>query len=227
MAAERTEAFSCGQTFVESSKLCGRNIFSISSNGHRAVVSIVTLEEATKLASLVRDQYFRSADVPVVWSPIDQDYWLLRAGHGIEHFTLGDPLKTGSDSDAVYIARGVFEEGVLLVQYMQPWKRTSHHHHEEEIEVYSGNDGLLIWKGEREVVPVETVTKIGPKESHIGFTLNKPAITCIFNFGREVKHIPLPQRPSLKFLVEQARKNGMVSDKAYAEFKMLEASALS
>lgn len=189
-------------------ELHNNEIFSFPYNSHKSFVAIAySRQDAVRLVSSVRTmQEYAGSDEPVLFNNVENDIWLLR-GKGVNLHGFENPFKTGNDSDAIYIATSKLEKGFLLVQYLPPMSRTSHHWH-NETEIYSNTGELLIWRNEKEIIPVRGLLTLKPGESHIGFTLDKPAITCIYQTGEELRHEPL-KRLSMKFLIEQAHIAGL------------------
>ena len=139
----------------------------------------------------------------IVKIPLDNNILVLTTD-GLETYSAENPYKTGSPSDAVYLARRKNAQGEFLVQYLQPGQRTSHHRHPSSVEVYQKLSGsLLILRSAREVTKLETKTIIAQDEPHIIFTGSEPAITLILLFGENTNHVRL-RRPSFKSLMNKA-----------------------
>lgn len=154
-----------------------------------------------------RIRYYGRNDT--VQIPVDNNILVLTT-EGVETFSAENPYKTGSPSDAVYLARRKDESGEFLIQYLQPGQRTSHHKHPYCMEIYQKLAGdLLICRRAKEVMKLETKTIINQNESHIAFANSKPAITLILLFGSNTKHVQLP-RPSFKFLLNKAVQQQLV-----------------
>ncbi len=203
MILERSETVPQQEYPVE---LINEEIFVFPHNSHKSFVAVGhSLTDSLRLTNNVR-MLSEFSESPIFTSSMGKDLWLIR-GEGIEFHGLENPFKTGNDSDAIYLATAKLERGFLLVQYLPPMSRTSHHWH-KDIEIFANSGELLIWRNQKEVVPVKGLVRLESGESHIGFTTEKPAITYIYQTGKELIHEPL-QKPSQKFLLQQAQQVGL------------------
>lgn len=139
----------------------------------------------------------------IVKLPLESGEILLLSASALEIFTVENPYKTASTSDAVYLAKYEAEGLRLLLQYLRPRQTTSHHLHLETKETFAPIFGdLFIWHNQSQVIKVETKTLVGPRESHVGFTIDRPAITLVIQEGPNFEHQYLP-RPDGAFLIAQ------------------------
>lgn len=153
------------------------------------------------------ESYMRSICAPngIAKLPLESGEILLLSAPALEIFSVENPYKTGSPSEAVYLAKYEAEGLRLLLQYLKPGQTTSHHLHLETKETFAPIFGdLFIWHNQSQVIKVETKTIVGPGESHIGFTIDRPAVTWVAQKGPNFEHQYLP-RPNIDFLITQAK----------------------
>lgn len=137
--------------------------------------------------------------------PLKSGEILLLSASAWEIFTVKNPYKTGSPSDAAYLAKYEAEGLRLLLQYLKPRQTTSHHLHLETEETFAPIFGdLFIWHNQSQVIKVVTKTIVGPRESHIGFTIDRPAVTLVVQEGPNFEHQYLP-RSNIDFLIAKAK----------------------
>lgn len=137
--------------------------------------------------------------------PLDSGEIFLLSAPALEIFTVENPYKTGSPSDADYLAKYEAEGLRLLLQYLKPMQTTSHHLHLETKETFIPIFGdLFIWHNRSQVLEVKTETVVSPRESHIGFTIERPAVTLVIQEGPNFEHQYLP-KPIIEFLIAQAK----------------------
>ncbi len=137
--------------------------------------------------------------------PLDSGEILLLSAPTLEIFTLENPYKTGSPSDADYLAKYEDKGRRLLIQYLRPRQTTSHHLHGQTTETFEPMFGdFFIWYNQLRVITVATRIIVGPMQSHIGFTIDNPAITLIIQEGPNFEHQYLV-KPDVEFLIAQAK----------------------
>lgn len=138
--------------------------------------------------------------------PLDTGEIFLLSAPTLEIFKVENPYKTGSPSDAVYLAKYEAEGLRLLLQYLRPRQTTSHHLHRQAKETFAPIFGnLFIWHNQSQIIEVRTETIIGPMESHIGFTIdNIPAITLIIQEGPNFEHQYL-DKPNITSLIAKVK----------------------
>lgn len=204
----------------DSTELINDEVFIIPYNSHRTFIALAySMDGIGRIINSIKIKE-EFSQTPIFYSAIGQGIWLIR-GERITAYTLENPFKTGSDSDAVYVATAFLENGILLAQYLPPFKSTSHHRHGREI--FSNTGDLLMWKNEKEVMPVTGKITLQQQEAHIEFTANKPAFTFIYRPGKTLDHEDLP-KPSMEFLLEQAIEAKLVSADVLDEYRKLQAA---
>lgn len=128
---------------------------------------------------------------------------LLLSPQGLDIYPLESPYKTGSPSDAVYLA--IYETGKyrVMIQYLAPRQRSSHHYHPFATEAFDPISGeLFIWYRHKFAFKVNNKMFVDREQSHLVFTGDQSAVSFILQSGENFEHAQL-QRPDLKFLLDQ------------------------
>lgn len=142
--------------------------------------------------------------------PVNGQFLLVSQHSDVETYDIKNPHRTGSPSEAIYLARYERKDAVVLVQYLGPNQSTSHHSHPQAAELYRKLSGeLFIMCNGEKMFKVSGTTIVNPEESHIAFTTESSALTLIVQFGGNFEHIQ-QERPDQKFLAEQARLQGLI-----------------
>ncbi|MCR4325059.1 MAG: hypothetical protein NUV69_05220 [Candidatus Curtissbacteria bacterium] len=129
---------------------------------------------------------------------------------GMKLYSMREPHKTGSPSDALYLARGSEKNLEILVQYLPPYQRTSHHRHPNAGELYQELDGNLFMLRNRSTVQRLTGRALITRyETHIGFTTDEPAISLVVLMGGDSTHTHV-ERPHHQTLIKKAQLQGVI-----------------
>lgn len=186
---------------IKRSFLDGIHLFSFPKFGIKAAIS----QDPSKVS--LAQSYINLIGCPdgIAKLPLKSGGVLLLSAPEFEIFTTENPYKTGSPSDADYLAKYEDKGRRLLIQYLRPRQTTSHHSHGQTKETFEPMFGnFFIWHNQFRVIRVAARTIIGPMQSHLGFTIDNPAITLIMQEGPNFEHHYLP-KPDIEFLIDQAK----------------------
>lgn len=186
---------------INRSFLDGIYLFSFPKFGIKAAIS----QDPSKVS--LAQSYINLIGYPdgIAELPLKSGGILLLSAPAFEIFTTENPYKTGSPSDADYLAKYEDKGRRLLIQYLRPRQTTSHHLHGQTKETFEPIFGdFFIWHTQSQVIKVTTRTVVDPMQSHIGFTIDRPAITLIMQEGHNFEHEYLP-KPDIEFLIARAK----------------------